>query len=291
MGRTRKDRVEAEMTVYLDLLLLNNFCADAALLYCAVRTVKGEARLARICLTALLGAVLGVGYAVFCLYYTLPRPVDLLVRWGVSALLPLLAARFKTKRTYALCSLAFVLYMAAFAGLVTALFSDYAVQEGSGLAYSVQALPSGILVGASVLFAALAVRLVRRLSARRKVLALTCDCVLTLRGRSVRLKALVDTGNRLTDSRGRGVAVAERAAALSLLADGLFSQTTPCEKIAVQTVNGRSFLTAFRAESLQIYCGGKPNIIRDVTVAISPRPLAGEYALIVPPSFTEEEKA
>ena len=43
------------MKVYLDLLILDNFCADAALLYCAVRTVKGEAKLWRIALSALLG--------------------------------------------------------------------------------------------------------------------------------------------------------------------------------------------------------------------------------------------
>ena len=45
------------MKVYLDLLILDNFCADAALLYCAVRTVKGEAKLWRIALSALLGLV------------------------------------------------------------------------------------------------------------------------------------------------------------------------------------------------------------------------------------------
>lgn len=43
------------MVVYLDTLILDNFCADAALLYCAVKTVKGEAKLWRIFLTALFG--------------------------------------------------------------------------------------------------------------------------------------------------------------------------------------------------------------------------------------------
>ena len=61
------------MTVYLDLLFINNFCADAALLYCAVKTLKGEAKLWRIALTALGGALLGTGYSVFCLYFTRRR--------------------------------------------------------------------------------------------------------------------------------------------------------------------------------------------------------------------------
>ncbi len=274
------------MTVYLDLLLIDNFCADAALLYCAVKTVRGAARPARIALAALLGAVLGTGYAVLGLHVALPRALDLPLRWGVAALLPLAAARFKSARSYALCSLAFAGYMAAFAGVLTALFPASPAAGG----YALQALPSGVLAGASVLFAALAARGMRALAARRRQAAYTCGCALTHGGHTVRLRAFVDTGNRLTDGRGRGVAVAERAAVLALLADGLFTGRTPCEKIAVQTVNGRSQLTAFRAEKLEIYWGGKVNIVEDVTVAISPRPLAGEYALILPPSFTEEDK-
>ena len=108
------------MVVYLDLLILDNFCADAALLYCAVRTVKGEVRWRRILLAAALGAALGTGYAVFTLFFSLPAPLDFFVRWGVLFVLPLPAASFRYKRTYALCSLAFVGYMAALAGILTA---------------------------------------------------------------------------------------------------------------------------------------------------------------------------
>ena len=276
------------MTVYLDLLLINNFCADAALLYCAVKTVRGRAQWWRIGIVALAGALIGVGYAVFCLYYTVPRAVDLLVKYGVSAVLPLLAATFRRKRTYALLSLCFCAYMFAFAGVLTALFSDFSVSAAPE--YTVSALPSGVLVGGCVLFAALAVRLVRALTARRKLLALLCDCELSLHGNTVRVKGLVDTGNRLCDGRGEPVVIADRAAALSLLADGLFTAHTPAQKIAVHTVNGASQMTCFRADCLQIYCGKERHILKDVTVAVSPRPLAGDYGLILPPSFTEDDQ-
>ena len=99
------------MTVYLDLLILDNFCADAALLYCAVRTVRGEAKLWRIALAALLGTALGVGYTVLCLFYAIPVPVDLILKFGVTLVLPWCALRAKRRRTYALCSLAFLAYL------------------------------------------------------------------------------------------------------------------------------------------------------------------------------------
>ncbi len=278
------------MIVYIDLLILDNFCADAALLYCAVKTVKGEAKRWRICLVALFGAALGTGYAVFCLYFTVPPAVDFVVKYGVLAVLPLPAAKFKRKRTYALCSLAFAGYMFAFAGILTALFARGDLQGGEGaLVYTVHGLPSGVLVLACVAFAFGAGRLAKRIRERKKLAGLIFECRLILRGKKVAARAFADTGNRLTDGRGKPVVVAERAAALALLADGLFAESTPCEKIEVHTVGGKSFMTAFKIEALEIYCGRRANIIKDVTVAISPHPFSGEYSLILPAAFTKEE--
>lgn len=100
------------MDVYLDILILDNFCADAALLYCAVKTVKGEAKFWRIFLASLFGTALGVGYTVFKLYFTLPAAVDIFIKYGVAAVLPLPAAKFKKSgriccarsRSWGICS-------------------------------------------------------------------------------------------------------------------------------------------------------------------------------------------
>lgn len=278
------------MVVYLDTLILDNFCADAALLYCAVKTVKGEAKLWRIFLTALFGTAIAVGYMVFKLYYTVPAAVDILVKYGVAAVLPLPAAKFKKKRTYALCSLAFVGYMFALAGMLTALFAQISPNEGEGeLTYTLFRLPSGVLVAGCVLVVVFGIRFAKMLTRHGKTAAYICTCRLTLGGSSVTAKAFVDTGNRLRDRHGNPVAVAERSLALSLLADGLFTGKTPCEKLAVETVNGKSELTVFKIDELEIYFKDKSHIVKDVAVAISPRPLAGEYSLILPPAFAKEE--
>ena len=277
------------MVVYLDTLILDNFCADAALLYCAVKTVKGEAKLWRIFFTALFGTAIAVGYTVFKLYYTVPAAVDLLVKYGVAAVLPLPAAKFKKKRTYALCSLAFVGYMFALAGMLTALFAKVSPNEGEGeLTYTLFRLPSGVLVAGCVLVVVFGIRFAKMLTRHGKTAAYICTCRLTLGGSSVTAKAFVDTGNRLRDGHGSPVAVAERSLALSLLADGLFTGKTPCEKLAVETVNGKSELTVFKIDELEIYFKDKSHIVKDVAVAISPRPLAGEYSLILPPAFAKE---
>ena len=213
------------MVVYIDLLLLDNFCADAALLYSAVRTVKGEARPLRIALTALAGAAAAVGYTLLGLYVSIPPPADFFIKYAVAALLPLPAAKFRRKRTYALCSLAFLGYMAAFAGILTALFSaDMPAAGEAGLIYTFGGLPSGVLAAACVGFGALAVRLVRALAGQARVAAGCLRCVLVLGEKKVSLRAFADTGNRLRGEAGEPVVVADRAAALALLQGSLWGE-------------------------------------------------------------------
>lgn len=308
------------MVVYIDLLLLDNFCADAALLYCAVRTVKGEARPLRIACTALAGAAAAVGYTLLGLYVSIPPPADFFIKYAVAALLPLPAAKFRRKRTYALCSLAFLGYMAAFAGVLTALFSaDMPAAGEAGLIYTFGGLPSGVLAAACVGFGALAVRLVRALAGQARVAAGCLRCVLVLGEKKVSLRAFADTGNRLRGEAGEPVVVADRAAALALLrgrglrwdAGGAaergngFGDGTGGEaeeggvpgdgksgplrggRIAVHTVSGTAFFPWLRIDRLEIYCGKRANIIEDVTVAVSPRPLAGEYGALLPPEYAD----
>lgn len=270
------------MVVYLDLLILDNFCADAALLYLAVRTVKGRVRYLRIALVALAGTVIGVGYTVLGLYVSIPAWADFLVKIAVTPVLPLFAARFKQKRQYVLCSLAFSAFMFAFAGVLTALFPP--AREGEGYVWN--DLPSGVLVLACVAFVYGGAYAVEKLSKRRAELSRTYTVRLVLGEKSAECTAFSDTGNRLTDARGQGIAVAEGAVVLSILD---LSRRVPYTQVSVRTVNGESIMKAFRIDRLEIYCGGRVNIIKDVTVAVSPRPLAGEYGVILPPSFTKEE--
>ena len=278
------------MIVYLDLLIADNFFADAALLYCAVKTVKGKVSFLRIALTALLGTALGVGYTIFTLYFTVPFAVDCLVKYGVAFLLPLPAAKWKRKRSYLLCALAFVGYMFAFAGMLTALFAKITPNDSHGaLTYTLCGLPSGVVLAAVVAFAFVSVRIVLRLNERRKSLLMVCECELVLGSARVKARGFTDTGNRLHDKDGKSVAIVERSVACALLADQLFSGRIPFGKIEVQTVNGKSFFSVFQIDCLQIYFEKKVNIIKNVTVAISPQPLGGEYGVIVPASFMVKE--
>ena len=138
------------MTVYLDLIILDNFAADFALLYLAVKTARGEVKLWRLALTAL---AIAVG--------------------------------------------AFLAYMFALAGLLTALFSDPQIEEGGGaLTYTIGGVPSGVLVACTVLFVAAAKKTVAKIAKRKKILSLVVDCSLFYRENRVRTRAFLDRARR-----------------------------------------------------------------------------------------------
>lgn len=278
------------MTVYLDLIVLDNFTADLALLYLAVKTARGKVKWIRLVLTALFGTALAIGYMVFSFYYTVPKIVDILVKYCVAALLPAMASRYKKKSTLALAVGAFIAYMAALAGLLTALFSDFVINEGGGsLTYTVFGIPSGLLVACIALFVAIAQKTAAKIAKRKKILSLVADCVLCYRGNRVRARGFFDSGNLLTAPDGQCVAVAERSLAVSLLGDSLFFGKSEAVRIPVATVNGKSSITAFKIDCLEIYCDGEKNIIEDVMLGISPGGVQGEYDLILPFDFAREK--
>ena len=185
--------------------------------------------------------------------------------------------------------MAFIGYMFAFAGMLTAVFAKFETGGGSGLTYVYRTLPSGLLVLGAVAFVFAAVRLVRLLSRRRTVISLTVPCRLYFRGKTVEAKGFTDTGNRLTARGGKPVAVADRALILKLFEDTLLAGNTPCEKIRVHTVNGSAQMNVFTIDKLEIYCGGRVNIIENAAVGVS-QEILGEYDLILPHSFTQEEE-
>lgn len=187
------------MTVYLDLIILDNFAADFALLYLAVKTARGEVKLWRLALTALAGTALAVGYTVFTLYYTLPPAVEIFVKYGVAALLPVFASKYKKKSTLAIAVGAFLAYMFALAGLLTALFSDPQIEEGGGaLTYTIGGVPSGVLVACTVLFVAAAKKTVAKIAKRKKILSSSSTVRFFIGKNRVRTRAFLDSGNMVT---------------------------------------------------------------------------------------------
>ena len=110
------------MYLYIDILFIDNFCIDFCLLAAAIFTVKGRVQFWRVALTALTGTILAIFYTICTLKFHLPSIPDNFIKYGVALLLPSMAVKLKSIKSYILCSCTFVAYMFTLAGLLTALF-------------------------------------------------------------------------------------------------------------------------------------------------------------------------
>ena len=251
--------------IYIDEIFLVNVLADYVLLLSAATLRSLPLKRRRFA----LGALLGGAYA---LLSALP-PLIWLRSGGVKLAVSLLmgAAAFGTEgllRSW----LCFLLLSAAFAGVFLGLG-----RLGRG------SFPS-LLIAFALLYALLRLLLSRQLEGRRLM-----DCEVTLLEKSVRFRALYDTGNALFDPvSGLHVLIAESAALAPLFpctlsgdAAGdfrLLSEHARCRLLPYRSVGGSGLLLCFRPDKLTLDGEAK-----ELLVGLSPAPFGenGEYKAIV----------
>ncbi len=268
-------------TVYADTLILWNAAVDYLLLLAAGQICSLPLRRGRMALGALWGGV----YALLCAagpaFFTLWT-----VKLAAGALAVLIAygAERRTPRALA----AFYAVAACFGGAVRLLSPLHGAQNGTPAQLS-----GGVLLPAFALCYAVASLVFRRVGGERR--ELVHDVTLTRRGRTLRLRALEDSGNALTDPlSGDGVVVADAAALAPLFDDpallrleapealaqlagaqGRGLRLLPCACVA----SGRTLLLCFRPDGIRV--DGKER--RDLLVAVSPNRLSpeGRYEAII----------
>lgn len=269
------------MYIYLDILFIDNFCIDFCLLMAAILTLKGKIKVWRVALTALFGSVLAMLYTICTLKYTLPKPIDIFIKYGVALLLPCIAVKLKSLKSYVLCSLLFVAYMFTLAGLLTALFLKTELVQGDGLTYTIYGLPCGLLLLGGFLFVFLICFLVKRV--QKKVLDIPniCKCSLQIADREIQLDAFVDTGNRVQDTEGNFVVFVEKIALKEIAKESACIEKS--NPLKVQTVAGTKICSTIKVDKFKVYYKDKQHIHKNVTVALYEEKMAGEFAAILSP--------
>ena len=93
-------------------------------------------------------------------------------------------------------------------------------------------------------------------------------------GKSIKISALFDSGNLLTDQNGEGVVVTDQRR-LQALGD-----LREAGEMRVHTASGSRVLKLVKIPEIRIYSRGRENILTNVTAALSDLP--EQYALILP---------
>ena len=251
------------MVVYVEAVILDNFCFDFLLGYLTYCITKQKQRYLPITVSAVAGTV-------FALIFPLIRSFGLFVKVPMLLLITALLTMKKGVRGYLINTFFYSVLTFLLSGIVTFLLGGRMENGFMGSEW-------GGVVGALSLGAFLLVYSVRQIVGwmrERKQKQRFATAELINGGNKVTISALYDSGNLLTDDNGEGVVVTDKRYLLEL------GELSEYGEMQVSTASGSKVLKLVKIPEIRIYSDGSENILFNVTAALSELP--EEYALIVP---------
>ena len=244
--------------VYADLLFLINFSMDYLCLYVCARAMRRKIRLPRMLIAASLGGI----YSVLSLFLPTSSIISLIIDALVCVVMCAITFSEEGRRASStlLCSFLFVGISMMTGGCMTAIFNllnRLDLPLGDIESDGISTYLFAILAAAAGIISLRSGEIVSRRAAIK-------DCTLTvaLRGKSITLSALVDSGNLVKDPlSGKSVVIIDRTALSPLVdlsaIDSFLSGEPPnggapkgMRMIPINTAGGRSLLCAFPPDAL-----------------------------------------
>lgn len=244
------------MQVYVELALLENFCMDFTLLYCAKLVAKNAAGWKRISVASAFGAC----FAVLFPLLTLPAVWAVIIKIVSGLFLCLAAGKFKKFKGYVKFTAIFLAFSAALAGALIGIFSlsGIAYEEGGGFILS--SVPIGIpMFGALLLIIAARVIKNKFLNGSKKEVV----CRIYAGRSSVSLTGFFDSGNKVS-YRGSPVSVIPKQSA-----EKIVDVERITEGVKIHTVAGSKMIKVFTADRLEVDFGDKTEIYNGVKIGVS----------------------
>lgn len=244
------------MQVYVELALLENFCMDFTLLYCAKLVAKNVAGWKRISVASALGACFAVLFPL----------LNLVTVWSViikilsGFMLCIAAGKFKKIKGYVKFSAIFFAFSAVLAGALIGIFSlaGIAYEEGGGFILS--SVPIGIpMFGALLLVIAARVIKNKYSNGSKKEVA----CRIYAGQSSVSLAGFFDSGNKVS-YRGSPVSVIPKKSA-----EKIVDVERITEGVKIHTVAGSKIIKVFTADRLEVDFGDKTQTYKGVKIGVS----------------------
>ena len=263
---------ERGMKIYIEYALAENFLIDAMMLWLALKAAKQPIQLWRIALASAIGAIFAVCFPLL----KVPSSFAYVLKFAAGILLCLVAVKGKGVGRYAMTIVLFFGFSFALGGMLLALYSafsvDYSIAEGG---YFTESAPVGMVLSGSFVFVVTTLTLVKKLYKKRALRRFVYPCRITLGDRIVEADGFLDSGNR---AKAGGAPVCFLSP--DLVYD-LLGERTMTEEMTVVTVSGETKIKIFPADSLEIYCGEKANIIKKVYFAPSGNIRARDYKIIL----------
>lgn len=240
----------------MEAAVLENFCMDFTLLYCAKLAVKNGAGLKKTALGAAVGACAAVLLPLLPVNGAAAVTIKILSAFIICAA----AAKITSFKAYFKYSIAFLAFSALLAGALFGIFylAGISYQTGNGYIYS--SVPVGVpLFGALVLVIA-ARRLREKFTKGGKKEVL---CRIYRGGATAETEGFFDSGNRVYYL-GEAVSVVPL-----YVAQKLVDVPRIKERVKIHTVAGSKTIKVFTAEKLEIFFEKDKKVYKNVRLGVS----------------------
>ncbi len=284
------------MVVYADVLLIVNLFVNYALLLCSSMIMKKHTQRLRI----LLGAAIGAFYGFVVFLPELPSLAEFALRFAATVLIVLGAFGYKNLPSFLRSFFTFFAVSFAFGGIMLVLWVTVAP---IGMIYNNGAVYFDIdlaVLAVSTVVSFAVVSLIAHFTARRAPNDSIALVKIAYKGKEVKLTALVDTGNSLTETfSGFPVVLGEAESLEKIIPDAVrdflngedVSSSSEMRLVVHKTVSGTGVLPVFRPDYIEVKSVSHNVKTSEVYVAVTKNNLArGEYEMILNPALFEEEK-
>lgn len=244
------------MQVYVELALLENFCMDFTLLYCAKLVAKNSAGFKRISVASALGAC----FAVLFPLIPLPAAWSVILKIISGLLLCLAAGKYKSVKGYIKLTSAFLAFSAVLAGALIGLFSLAGISYAEGGGFILSSVPIGIPMFGALLLV-IAARIIKNRYSKGSKNEVTCH--IYAGQSSVSLSGFFDSGNKV-NYRGSPVSVIPKKSA-----EKIVDIERITEGVKIHTVAGSKIIKVFTADRLEVDFGDKTEVFKGVKIGVS----------------------
>ncbi len=268
------------MTVYIEYAIIDNYVVDYILLSFSLKAVRTRFSWWQICLASVLGTV----FACFMPLLSLPYLVSVILKIFVGQVMVLISGRFKGVYEYIkafVCFIAFTFAMGgALMGICYILGIDYSINSGLNNLTKLTALPVGIIIFSVFIGCKIMFKLFVNVRKKWDIVNFERKVGLFDGDGSVILDGIIDTGNRLYDSKsGKPVCVVSKTIADKLLLNGTLKMRG-AHFIPCATIGGSGKILVFEIDHLMIYSGDDRNIIDNAMIGVSPSAVSGAEIII-----------
>ena len=248
------------MWVYVELALLENFCMDFTLLYCAKSVAKNSAGWKRISLASALGACFAVVFPLF----KLPAAAAVILKIISGLAICFVAGKYKSFKGYVKLTAAFLVFSALLAGALIGIFSLAGISYAQGGGFILSSVPIGIpMFGALMLVIAARVIKNKFSKGSKKEVA----CRISAGQAEVSLTGFFDSGNKVYH-KGVPVSVIPESTAKKLVdLEGII------DGVKIHTVAGSKTIKVFTADRLDIDFGDRVQSFKGVKMGVSIAPI------------------